>query len=329
VWEARVTSSAGSTSECPERKERRALETMRGCDWEDLIHPLQTGYVPERRIHSNILIHDLIHHTSSSHSTLLFDFSKAFDSMDHTFIDHTLLAMNFSPSFRNTVAQMVTNAWSSVIVNGVPHHKQFPVSSGTRQGDPISGFLFILGMKVLAMQIRLDKKIKGVNLSPNNPVKYVIYCDDLTLYLRSPSSLKRALLVLRRFAAVSGMQINLSKSAISPPPETTFSASPPSHQASLPISFPTSTSSTTSLYPSLVPTSLSLAKNQLGLPTVCPSSPTSCLSSNLQKQTLPKSPTTSYPSFSRRPTLSLPASSSPPNQREDLRYCPQPHIPTP
>jgi hypothetical protein len=49
---------------------------------------------------------------------------------------------------------MVTNAWSSVIVNGMPHHKQFPVSSGTRQGDPISGFLFILGMEVLATKAK-------------------------------------------------------------------------------------------------------------------------------------------------------------------------------
>jgi hypothetical protein len=81
---------------------------------------------------------------------------------------------------------MVTNTWSSTIVNSFVSAKLFPVSSGTQQGDPVTGFFFILGIKVLATALCNHPGISGVELSSGNAIKYVMYCDNLTLYLANP-----------------------------------------------------------------------------------------------------------------------------------------------
>ena len=40
----------------------------------------------------------------------------------------------------------------------------FALSSGTRQGDPISGYIFILVMEVLFIQIRSNKNIRDLRI---------------------------------------------------------------------------------------------------------------------------------------------------------------------
>jgi len=209
-----------------------ALATRLRAVISDLVHPLQTGYVPGRRIHSNLLIHDLVHRVSTTHATVLLDFSKAFDSMDHAFIDRTLASMKFPSFFRNAVAQMVSNAWAHVVVNGTVSETGFLVSSGTRQGDPVSGFLFILGMEVLATELRHSPLISGVHISPDNEVKYSMYCDDLTLYLANRPSLRSAFALIQDFALVSGMTVNVTKSYLDapfPPPPGLPIPALPSH----------------------------------------------------------------------------------------------------
>ena len=42
--------------------------------------------------------------------------------------------------------------------------KAFPLRSGTRQGCPLSSLLFNIALEVLAMAIREEKEIKGVQI---------------------------------------------------------------------------------------------------------------------------------------------------------------------
>ena len=69
---------------------------------------------------------------------------------------------------------------SSVINNGFTSY-YFKVNRGVRQGDPLSPFLFILALEVLARSIRQDENIQGIKIE-NVDVKLAIYADDMTWF---------------------------------------------------------------------------------------------------------------------------------------------------
>ncbi len=58
----------------------------------------------------------------------------------------------------------------------------FKSERGVRQGCPLSAYLFILAIEVLANKIRFEKNIKGININ-NKTIKLSMSADDLTLIL--------------------------------------------------------------------------------------------------------------------------------------------------
>ena len=80
-----------------------------------------------------------------------------------------------------------------------------------RQGCPLSPYLFILGVEILAEKIRKNETIKGITVSENE-IKVSQYADDTTLILDgSKESLICALQVLENFSLVSGLKLNNRK----------------------------------------------------------------------------------------------------------------------
>ena len=61
----------------------------------------------------------------------------------------------------------------------------FEVFKGVRQGDPLSPYLFIICLEILAINIHLNKKIEGI-LVDNDGIKLEIFADDMTAFLRKP-----------------------------------------------------------------------------------------------------------------------------------------------
>ena len=124
----------------------------------------QTAYVPGRyigesvRLTSDILEFTEIHNISGCMITA--DIEKAFDSIEDNFITATLIKLGFGPNFVQWVKTLLYKQESCVMNNG---HSTgfFSCTRGSRQGDPLSAFLFILSLEMLFVQVRENKNIEG------------------------------------------------------------------------------------------------------------------------------------------------------------------------
>ena len=110
------------------------------------------------------------------------DIQKAFDSVDHSFLISTLERYRFSNRFLKWVKILLKNQ-ESCIINGGNTTKHFKLEKGTRQGDPISAYLFILVLEIVCLSIKENKKIKGLNIF-NHTFLYTAYADDTTFFLK-------------------------------------------------------------------------------------------------------------------------------------------------
>ena len=73
--------------------------------------------------------------------------------------------------------------------------KAFPLKSGTRQGCPLSPLLFNIVLEVLAIAIRAEKEIKGIQIGKEE-VKLSLFADDMIDYIENPKDSTRKLLEL-------------------------------------------------------------------------------------------------------------------------------------
>ncbi len=96
------------------------------------------------------------------------------------------------------------NIKSRVIVNG--HLSSWlDIERGCRQGDPLSPYIFVICAEILALLIKINPNIKGINV---NGKEFVLsqYADDTSLLLDgSTRSLEHALKVLKFYARISGL----------------------------------------------------------------------------------------------------------------------------
>ena len=65
--------------------------------------------------------------------------------------------------------------------------ESFPLKTGTRQGCPLSPFLFNIVLEVLSRAIRQEKEIKGIQIARED-IKLSLFADDIIVYLEDPSS---------------------------------------------------------------------------------------------------------------------------------------------
>ena len=85
----------------------------------------------------------------------------------------------------------------------------FPLKSGRRQGCPLSPQLFNIVLEVLA--VREEKEIKGMQI--DKEVKFLLFADDMILYIENPKNSTRKLLeLINEYSKVSGYKINTQKS---------------------------------------------------------------------------------------------------------------------
>ncbi len=104
---------------------------------------------------------------------------------------------------------MYNNIESTVINNGNTS-VYFKLERGVRQGCPLSAYLFILAIEILANKIRYEKNITGLKID-NKIIKLTLLADDLILILKDLLSVENVLKLLRKFSHCSGLKINIDK----------------------------------------------------------------------------------------------------------------------
>ena len=85
------------------------------------------------------------------------------------------------------------------------------LKSGTRQGCPLSLYLFNTVLEVLAIAIKQHKEIKGIQIRKKE-VKLALLADDMIVYISDPKNSARELLQsINDFSDVAGYNINSKK----------------------------------------------------------------------------------------------------------------------
>ena len=174
----------------------------------------QTGFLKGRYIGENIrTIADLIDYTSLRNKPgiiLLLDFEKAFDTIKWSFIFKSLQLFNFGPQFIHWIRSIYSNIESTVINYGNTTGF-FKLQRGIRQGCPISPYLFIMAVEVMANGIRRNNNIKGIKVGETE-FKISQLADDTTIFVSDYESVPNVLSLVNDFSKISGLKLNVDKS---------------------------------------------------------------------------------------------------------------------
>ena len=146
------------------------------------------------------MISDIMYFTKEANKkgiAIFLDFKKAFDSIEWCYMNATLNSFNYGPDILKWV-NIFYNDVSSCVVNNGHASSFFSLERGVRQGCPLSGILFVLGIELFARALKNDGSIKGIQVD-NQELKIVQYADDTTVFVQNKESVTHVLELLNEF----------------------------------------------------------------------------------------------------------------------------------
>ena len=121
------------------------------------------------------------------------DIEKAYDHIRWDFILQTLERMGFGSKWITWMNWCISTASFSVMVNGSPTGF-FQSSRGLRQGDPLSPYLFVIGMEGLSCLLKQAVEgnfIYGYKLGDRDGgelvISHLLYADDTIIFCEANS----------------------------------------------------------------------------------------------------------------------------------------------
>ena len=110
-------------------------------------------------------------------------------------------------TYPNIIKAIYSKPTVNIKLNG-EKLKAIPLKSGSRQGCPLSPYLFSDVLEVLAKAMRQQKEIKGIEIK-NEEVKLSLFADDMIVYISDPKTSTRELLqLINTFSKLAGYKVN-------------------------------------------------------------------------------------------------------------------------
>ena len=133
------------------------------------------------------------------------DAEKAFDKIQHQLMIKTFQKMGIEGTYLNIVKAIYDKPTANIILNGEK------LKAGMRQRYPLSLLLFNIVLEVLAIAIREEKEIKGIQIGKD--VQLSLFAEDMILYIENPKDgIGKLLELISEFSKVVGYKINTQKS---------------------------------------------------------------------------------------------------------------------
>ena len=91
------------------------------------------------------------------------DAEKAFDKIQHPFMIKVLERSGIQGAYLNMIKAIYTKPVANIKING-EKLEAIPLKSGTRQGCPLSPYLFNIVLEVLSEQLDNKRRLRGYKL---------------------------------------------------------------------------------------------------------------------------------------------------------------------
>lgn len=182
-----------------------------------IIHSDQTSFMPGRHTYRNLrCLFDILYtkHTEEA-AVISLNAQCAFDQVEWPCMMFAHEKFGFGPSFMKWIEIIFSHPTASVITNQniTP---PFAIHRGTRQGCPLSPFLFAIIIEPLAASIRQSPLLSPIDMYGHKHHPF-IYVKDVLLYVSNPQAAIHSLMTLiYNFGSLSGFSIYWDKSELMP-----------------------------------------------------------------------------------------------------------------
>ena len=145
------------------------------------------------------------------------DLSKAYDRMEWVYLEEMMRRMGFHERWISLIMMCVTTVEYSVLINEEAKGKINP-TRGSRQGDPISLYLFLICAEGLSAMLKKEERegqIKGVARGASC-LYHLLFADDNIVFCRASVEEcdRHQIKVLEEYESDSGKKLNKEKTSI-------------------------------------------------------------------------------------------------------------------